>query len=31
MRVYQLYVGAEGHRYYKDGVWPFITKQFKNE
>lgn len=27
----ELYVGAEGHRYYKDGVWPFISKQFKNE
>ncbi len=27
----ELYVGAEGHRYYKDGVWPFVRKHFKNE
>jgi dienelactone hydrolase len=24
----ELYVGAEGHRYYKDGVWPFVHKHF---
>ncbi|MGV8090569.1 MAG: alpha/beta hydrolase family protein [Mangrovibacterium sp.] len=24
----ELYVGAEGHRYYKDGVWPFVRKHF---
>lgn len=22
----ELYEGAEGHRYYKDGVWPFVKK-----
>ncbi|MEN6455987.1 MAG: alpha/beta hydrolase family protein [Prolixibacteraceae bacterium] len=27
----ELYVGAEGHRYYKDGVWPFVRKHLKNE
>ncbi len=25
----QLYVGGAGHRYYSDGVWPFVTKSFK--
>ena len=24
----ELYVGAGGHRYYKDGVWPFVKKHF---
>ncbi|MCF7853856.1 MAG: alpha/beta hydrolase family protein [Candidatus Pacebacteria bacterium] len=24
----ELYVGSEGHRYYKDGAWPFIRKHF---
>ena len=24
----ELYEGAEGHRYYKDGVWPFVRKHF---
>ena len=24
----KLYEGAEGHRYYKDGVWPFVREHF---
>jgi hypothetical protein len=24
----ELYEGPEGHRYYKDGSWPFIKKHF---
>jgi dienelactone hydrolase len=24
----ELYVGSEGHRYYKAGVWPFVKKHF---
>jgi hypothetical protein len=24
----ELYVGSEGHRYYKAGVWPFVKKYF---
>ncbi|MGC9467117.1 MAG: alpha/beta hydrolase family protein [Anaerolineae bacterium] len=26
-----LYVGHEGHRYYKDGAWPFIREHFGHE
>ena len=26
----ELYEGPEGHRYYKDGVWPFVKKHLKN-
>jgi hypothetical protein len=26
----ELYVGSEGHRYYKAGVWPFVRKHFQN-
>jgi dienelactone hydrolase len=26
----ELYIGSEGHRYYKDGVWPFVRKYFRN-
>ena len=24
----QLYIGDGGHRYYKDGAWPFVRKHF---
>lgn len=26
----ELYVGSEGHRYYKAGVWPFVSKHFES-
>ncbi len=25
----ELYVGSGGHRYYKDGAWPFVKKFFR--
>jgi hypothetical protein len=25
----ELYVGSEGHRYYKAGAWPFVKKHFE--
>ena len=25
----QLYIGNGGHRYYKDGAWPFLANYFK--
>ena len=27
----QLYIGEGGHRYYKDGAWPFVRRHFATE